>query len=157
VNDLLRPATNAHGGVQRSEQISRFAQAASITGSDLGQSGKPPLLEAAVLEGETRDQRLKITPVQRPRRRRPCGWIESEEDRETATSGPAPGGFAGRRARREAARNRPVRYLVSDQAQRDLRPLVPRGERGSLEGLTEEGRRSWTSWWCTNRATATPI
>ena len=59
--------------------------------------------------------------------------------------------------RREAARNRPVRHLASDQAQRDLRPLVPRGERGSLEGLTEEGRRSWTSWWCTNRATATPI
>jgi len=151
-------ATNAHGGVQRSEQISRFRASSLDHGQRLrAKSGKPRLLEAAVLEGETRDQRLKTTPVQRPRRRRACGWIESEEDRETATSGPAPGGFAGRRARREAARNRPVRYLVSDQAQRDLRPLVPRGQRGSLEGLTEEGRRSWTSWWCTNRATATPI
>ncbi|MGE5289008.1 MAG: hypothetical protein ACM3ML_17770 [Micromonosporaceae bacterium] len=66
MNDLLKLAVNAHGGVRRWEQISRFRATASITGPIWALKGKPGLLEDVVLEGETRDQRLIITLFPRP-------------------------------------------------------------------------------------------
>jgi len=66
VNDLLELAVEAHGGMRRWEQISRFRAAASITGAIWALKGKPGLLANVVLDGETRDQRLRITPFPRP-------------------------------------------------------------------------------------------
>jgi len=66
VNDLLELAVEAHGGMRRWEQISRFRAAASITGAIWALKGKPGLLADVVLDGETRDQRLRITPFPRP-------------------------------------------------------------------------------------------
>jgi hypothetical protein len=53
VTDLLKLAVEAHGGLQRWEQFSRFSAAASITGAIWDLKGKPGLLEDVVLEGET--------------------------------------------------------------------------------------------------------
>jgi len=78
VNDLLILAIDGHGGMHRWEQISRFRAAASITGAIWALKGKPGLLEGVVLEGETRDQRLKITPFPRPGR-----YATWEPDRQT--------------------------------------------------------------------------
>jgi hypothetical protein len=68
MHDLLALAVNAHGGMGRWEAISRFRAAASITGAVWATKGKPGLLHDVVLEGETRDQRLKITPFPWPGR-----------------------------------------------------------------------------------------
>lgn len=68
MNDLLKLAVNAHGGMPRWEQLSRFRAGASITGAIWAMKGKPGLLDGVVLEGETRDQRLTITPFPRPGR-----------------------------------------------------------------------------------------
>jgi hypothetical protein len=68
VNDLLRLAVKAHGGMRRWEQVSRFRAAASITGAIWALNGRPGLLDHVVLEGETRDQRLTITPFPQPGR-----------------------------------------------------------------------------------------
>ena len=66
MNDLLKLAIEGHGGEQRWEQITRFRAAASITGAIWTLKGQPGLLDDVVLEAETRDQRLKITPFPRP-------------------------------------------------------------------------------------------
>jgi hypothetical protein len=66
VNDLLKLAIEAHGGARRWEQIERFGVAASITGAIWTLKGHPGLLDGVVLAGETRDQRLIITPFPRP-------------------------------------------------------------------------------------------
>ena len=66
MNDLLKLAIEGHGGTQRWEQISRFRVAASITGAIWALKGQPGLLDGVVLGGETRDQRLTITPFPRP-------------------------------------------------------------------------------------------
>jgi hypothetical protein len=66
VNDLLKLAIEAHGGLRRWEQLSRFRMAASITGAIWTLKGQPGLLDGVVLAGETRDQRLIITPFPRP-------------------------------------------------------------------------------------------
>ncbi|MGH3182834.1 MAG: hypothetical protein ACRDOH_09595 [Streptosporangiaceae bacterium] len=68
MNDLLKLAIEGHGGLRRWEQVSRFRVAASITGAIWALKGQPGLLDGVVLEGETRDQRLKITPFPRPGR-----------------------------------------------------------------------------------------
>jgi hypothetical protein len=62
MNDLLTLAIEGHGGMRRWEQISRFRVAASITGAIWTLKGQPGLLDGVVLDGETRDQRLIITP-----------------------------------------------------------------------------------------------
>ena len=62
VNDLLKLAIEGHGGMPRWNQISRFRVVASITGAIWALKGMPGLLDGVVLEGETRDQRLTITP-----------------------------------------------------------------------------------------------
>jgi hypothetical protein len=66
MNDLLKLAVEGHGGMRRWEQVSRFRAAASITGAVWALKGKPGLLDGVVLEGETRDQRVIITPFPRP-------------------------------------------------------------------------------------------
>jgi hypothetical protein len=62
VNELLKLAIEAHGGARRWEQIERFRVAASITGAIWTLKGQPGLLDGVVLSGETRDQRLIISP-----------------------------------------------------------------------------------------------
>lgn len=66
MNDLLKLAVDAHGGMQRWERISRFRAAGSITGAIWGMKGKPGLPGDVVMEGEAHDQRLKITPFPQP-------------------------------------------------------------------------------------------
>jgi len=66
VNELLKLAIEAHGGARRWEQIERFRAAASITGAIWTLKGQPGLLDGVVLAGETRDQRLIISPFPRP-------------------------------------------------------------------------------------------
>jgi len=68
VDDLLKLAIEGHGGMRRWEQISRFRAAVSITGAIWTLKGKPGLLDGVVLEGETRDQRLTISPFPHPGR-----------------------------------------------------------------------------------------
>jgi hypothetical protein len=68
MNDLLKLAIEGHGGLRRWAQISRFRVAASITGAIWPLKGKPGPPGAVLLEGETRDQRLTITPFPEPGR-----------------------------------------------------------------------------------------
>jgi hypothetical protein len=73
MNELLKLAIDGHGGQQRWDQISGFRVAASITGEIWALKGKPGLLDGVVLAGETRDQRLTITPFPEP------GWYATWE------------------------------------------------------------------------------
>jgi hypothetical protein len=66
MNDLLELSVNAHGGMQRWDKISRFRVEASITGDLWDLKGRPGGLADVELEGETRDQRIKITPFPWP-------------------------------------------------------------------------------------------
>jgi hypothetical protein len=66
MNDLLELAIAGHGGMHRWERISRFRVVASITGAIWALKGWPDLPGNVVLEGETRDQRVMITPFPRP-------------------------------------------------------------------------------------------
>jgi hypothetical protein len=68
MNELLALAIDAHGGIRRWGKVSRFRAEASITGAIWALKGKPDLLADVVLEGETRDQRLKISPFPWPGR-----------------------------------------------------------------------------------------
>ncbi len=69
MNELLKLAIEGHGGLQRWEQISRFRAAASITGAIWALKGHPGgPLDRVVLEGETREQRMTITPFSGPGR-----------------------------------------------------------------------------------------
>jgi hypothetical protein len=66
VNDLLELAVEGHGGLRRWEQIARFRARVSITGAIWTLKGRPGLLDDVVLEGETGDQRVIMTPFPRP-------------------------------------------------------------------------------------------
>jgi len=66
MNDLLKLAIEGHGGMPRWKQISRFRVVTSITGAIWALKGMPGMLDGVVLEGETRDQRLTITPFLQP-------------------------------------------------------------------------------------------
>jgi hypothetical protein len=66
VDDLLKLAVEGHGGLTRWERISRFRVSASITGVIWELTGRPGLLERVVLEGDTRKQRVTISPFPRP-------------------------------------------------------------------------------------------
>ena len=72
MNGLLKLAIEGHGGLRRWEQLSRFRVAASITGATWALKGQPGLLDGVVLAGETRDQRLTITP---PSRTMSATWV----------------------------------------------------------------------------------
>jgi hypothetical protein len=67
-NELLALAVDGHGGLRRWHRISRFGASVSIVGAIWEQRGKPGLLADVALEGETRDQRLKISPYPWPGR-----------------------------------------------------------------------------------------
>jgi hypothetical protein len=77
MSDLLKLAIDGHGGAQRWAQVSRFRAAASITGAIWAMKGKPGLLDRVVLEGETCDQRLKISPF--PETGRYTTWEPSRQ------------------------------------------------------------------------------
>jgi hypothetical protein len=68
VNGLLALAVDAHGGMDRWDAVSRFRVWASITGAIWELKRKPGLLADVVLEGETRDQRVRIAPFPWPGR-----------------------------------------------------------------------------------------
>lgn len=82
MNDLLALAIKAHGGMERWEGLSRFRVTASITGDIWELKGRPGLLADVVLEGETRDQRLRIAPFPAPGR-----YTTWEPDRQTIETG----------------------------------------------------------------------
>jgi hypothetical protein len=73
MNDLLALAISGHGGLQRWQQLSRFRMMATITGAMWPLKDRPGLLENVVLDGETRDQRLIISPFPVP------GWYTTWE------------------------------------------------------------------------------
>jgi hypothetical protein len=66
MNDLLKLAIEGHSGARRWEQISRFRASASITGAIWSLKGKSGLRGSVLLEGQTRDQWLQMTPFPRP-------------------------------------------------------------------------------------------
>ena len=68
MNELLALCVEAHGGSRRWEDKTWFLATASITGTIWELKGKPGLLADVTLKGETRDQRLKITPFPWPGR-----------------------------------------------------------------------------------------
>jgi hypothetical protein len=68
MNDLLELAIEGHGGLRRWQQIFRFRAAVSIAGAIWPLKGKPGPPGAVLLEGETRDQQLTITPFPEPER-----------------------------------------------------------------------------------------
>jgi hypothetical protein len=85
MNDLLKLAIEGHGGLQRWEQLSRFRAAASITGAIWALKGHPGgPLDQVVLEGETRDQRMTITPFSGPGR---CTTWEPDRQTVETTDG----------------------------------------------------------------------
>jgi hypothetical protein len=86
MNDLLKLAIEGHGGLRRWEQLSRFRVAASITGAIWPLKGKPGPPGAVLLEGETRDQRMTITPFPEPGRT--STWTPSEQTVETTEGVP---------------------------------------------------------------------
>jgi hypothetical protein len=73
MNDLLALAIKGHGGLRRWQQLSRFRAVASIRGAIWALKGRPGLLEDIVLEGETRDQRMIVSPFPVP------GWYTTWE------------------------------------------------------------------------------
>src|SRR5580704_9537575 len=80
-SDLLQRVIEAHGGRDRWKSISRFRAEASITGAIWSMKGQAGVLDAVVIEGETRDQRLKISPF--PQRDRYLTWEPNRETIET--------------------------------------------------------------------------
>ena len=66
MNDLLELAVEGHGGLRRWERISRFRTRLSITGAIWTLKGRPGLLDDVWLEGDTRRQRVTMTPFPRP-------------------------------------------------------------------------------------------
>jgi hypothetical protein len=80
-SELLELVLNAHGGLRRWEQISRFRAAASITGAIWVLKRRPGLLDDIVLEGDTDAQRLRITPFPAPGRA--ATWTPDRQALET--------------------------------------------------------------------------
>jgi len=68
MDELLELVLNAHGGIDRWKEISRFRVNCSIGGAIWTLKGKPGLLDDIVLSGETRVQRLLIEPFPAPDR-----------------------------------------------------------------------------------------
>lgn len=82
VDDLLALAVTAHGGTGRWDRISRFRAAVSISGAMCDLVGRPGTLVDVVFEGETRDQRVRITPF--PSAGRSTSWEPHRQTIETA-------------------------------------------------------------------------
>ena len=68
MSDLLAQVVDAHGGMRRWDQISRFRAEVSFGGTLWAEKSMDGLLHEVVVEGETRDQRLKICPFPWPGR-----------------------------------------------------------------------------------------
>src|SRR5271154_1477978 len=66
MNELVALTIRGHGGIERWEEISHFKAAGSISGAILTMKGKGGQLDDVIIEGEARDQRLKITPFLGP-------------------------------------------------------------------------------------------
>jgi hypothetical protein len=66
MSELVDLAVEAHGGPRRWAEISRFRLAMSIRGAIWAMKGKPGLLDDVTVEGQTRQQALKITPFPHP-------------------------------------------------------------------------------------------
>jgi hypothetical protein len=81
MTDLLELVLDAHGGAKRWAALSRFRAEVSITGSIWELKQVPGLLDQVTLEGETRDQRLKITPF--PTSGRYAIWEPTKQTFET--------------------------------------------------------------------------
>ncbi|HEY4277969.1 MAG TPA: hypothetical protein VGM91_07110 [Conexibacter sp.] len=64
--DLLDLAVTAHGGMERWRRLSRFRAVASIRGAIWALKGQAGLLDDVLIEGETRDQRVKLSPFPGP-------------------------------------------------------------------------------------------
>jgi hypothetical protein len=62
VDDLVELAIDAHGGAKRWAELSYFRMQASVVGAIWGLKGKADVFADVVIEGETRDQRVKISP-----------------------------------------------------------------------------------------------
>jgi hypothetical protein len=62
VDDLLTLAVEGHGGLSRWDRFSRFSAVLSITGAIWVLKGRPGLLNRVVLDGDSRDPRVTITP-----------------------------------------------------------------------------------------------
>jgi hypothetical protein len=60
MNDLLKQAVDAHGGLDRWNKVNAIQVAASITGAIWYVKGKPDILKNVVLTAETRNQRVTI-------------------------------------------------------------------------------------------------
>jgi hypothetical protein len=86
VNDLLKLAIEAHGGGQRWAQLSRFRAQASVTGAIWALKGHPGGPGDVALAGETRDQRLTISPFPQPGRY--ATWEPYRQTIETADGVP---------------------------------------------------------------------
>jgi hypothetical protein len=86
MNDLLKLAIEGHGGLRRWEELTRFRVAASITGAIWPLKGKPGPPGAVLLDGETRDQRVTITPFPEPGRS--STWTPSLQTVETTDGVP---------------------------------------------------------------------
>ena len=86
MNDLLKLAIEGHGGLRRWEELTRFRVAASITGAIWPLKGKPGPPGAVLLDGDTRDQRVTITPFPEPGRS--STWTPSRQTVETTDGVP---------------------------------------------------------------------
>jgi hypothetical protein len=62
MDDLLALAIKAHGGMKRWDGLSRFRSKASMSGAILDLNQRPGLLTDVVLDGDSRDQRLRMAP-----------------------------------------------------------------------------------------------
>ena len=80
--DLVDLAVQAHGGLERWEQYSRFRASASITGAIWSMKSVGGLLDDVSLEGEIRDERMTITPF--PTLGEYATWEPSRQSIETA-------------------------------------------------------------------------
>jgi hypothetical protein len=85
VDDLLAIAIDAHGGMRRWDRLTRFSAAASITGTIWDRTERPGLLTDVVLDGDTRRQRLRITPF--PSAGHSATWEPEHQTIETAEGG----------------------------------------------------------------------
>lgn len=73
MNDLLELAVEGHGGLRNWQRFTRFRAALSITGPLWALKGRAGLLDRVVVDGETRDQRVLISPFPVP------GWYTTWE------------------------------------------------------------------------------
>jgi hypothetical protein len=122
VDDLLTLAVEGHGGLQRWRRVSRFRAAVSITGAIWTLVGRPGLLDDVVVEGDTGDQRLTLSPF--PQHGCYTTWQPDRQTIRTAAGtvlaerrDPPAAAFCGRARRWDAFQ---VAYVAGQGAWNDL-------------------------------------